>query len=263
VLPLAVAVALWYADGTQPADWRTARRDSAGIAPPAAATREAVIHVYAAPAVRWRGAFGVHTWIAAKAQGAPEYTRFDVMGFGVARGRSAVRVRTGVPDGYWYGAEPELIREVRGGEEVDRLIERLHAAARDYPYDRVYRLWPGPNSNTFIAALGRSVPELSIDLPPTAVGKDYLPGGRMVGRPASGSGFQFSLFGAFGLILSPQEGIELNLIGLCAGMDFNPPALKLPGLGRIGLPNEIEGKRTVHGAVRPMPAAGGVDRSPP
>jgi hypothetical protein len=234
VLPLVISVALWYAGETQPDDWRTARRDSAGLAPPAAVTHEAVIQAYAAPAVRWRGALGVHTWIAAKAQGESEYTRFYVMGFGVAGGRSALRVETGVPDGYWHGNKPELIGEVRGGNEVDRLIERLHAAARDYPYDRVYRLWPGPNSNTFIASLGRAVPELSIDLPPTAVGKDYLPGGRLIGRPASGSGFQLSLFGLFGLILSPQEGIELNLIGLSAGIDFNPLAIKLPGLGRLG-----------------------------
>jgi hypothetical protein len=235
-LPLAIAVTAHYADGPRETDWRTARRDSTGIAPLPAATSEAVIHVYAARAFRWRGAFGVHTWIAAKPQGAEEYTRFEVMGFNVARGGKAVRVQSGVPDGFWYGNAPVLIRELRGGQEVDRLIERIHQAAALYPYNDEYRIWPGPNSNTFIAYLGRALPELGLDLPPTAIGKDYLPGGALLARAPSGSGVQFSVNGMFGLILAPQEGFELNLLGLSAGIDFSPPALKLPGVGRVGFP---------------------------
>lgn len=235
-LPLAIAVTAHYADGPRETDWRTARRDSTGIAPLPAATSEAVIHVYAARAFRWRGAFGVHTWIAAKPQGAEEYTRFEVMGFNVARGGKAVRVQSGVPDGFWYGNAPVLIRELRGGQEVDRLIERIHQAAALYPYKDAYRIWPGPNSNTFIAYLGRALPELGLDLPPTAIGKDYLPGGALLARAPSGSGVQFSVNGMFGLILAPQEGFELNLLGLSAGIDFSPPALKLPGVGRVGFP---------------------------
>ena len=235
-LPLAIAVTAHYADGPRETDWRTARRDSTGIAPLPAATSEAVIHVYAARAFRWRGAFGVHTWIAAKPQGADAYTRFEVMGFNVARGGKAVRVQSGVPDGFWYGNAPVLIRELRGGQEVDRLIERIHQAAALYPYNDEYRIWPGPNSNTFIAYLGRALPELGLDLPPTAIGKDYLPGGALLARAPSGSGVQFSVNGMFGLILAPQEGFELNLLGLSAGIDVSPPALKLPGVGRVGFP---------------------------
>lgn len=233
-LPLAIAVTAHYTEGSRETDWRTARRDSTGIAPLPDAVPEAVIHVYAARAFRWRGAFGVHTWVAAKPQGAAQYTRFEVMGFNVARGGKAVRVQEGVPDGYWYGNAPVLIRELRGGDEIDRLIERLHEAASLYPYNDEYRIWPGPNSNTFIAYLGRAVPELSLDLPPTAIGKDYLPRGAMLARAPSGSGVQLSVNGMFGLILAPQEGFELNLLGLSAGIDLNPPALKLPGVGRVG-----------------------------
>jgi hypothetical protein len=47
-------------------DWATASRQSAGIAPDPALTREAVVQVYGARAFRWRGAFAVHTWIAVK-----------------------------------------------------------------------------------------------------------------------------------------------------------------------------------------------------
>jgi hypothetical protein len=241
VLPLGLAVGAYLADGAAGFDWRGARRDSSGQAPDPALTREAVIHVYAARAVRWRGALGVHTWIAAKPQGAADYTRFEVTGFSVARGGEAVRVRAGVPDGYWFGRRPALLREVRGGEAVDRLIERLHQAAAAYPYNREYRLWPGPNSNTFIAHLARAVPELGVDLPPTAIGKDYLPGGEWLARAPSGSGMQLSLAGLIGLIVAREEGIELNLLGLSAGVDFLPPALKLPGIGRIELPGAAAG----------------------
>ena len=48
------------------ADWRTASRDSAGIAPRAADTPEAVAQIYAARAFGWRGAVAIHTWIAVK-----------------------------------------------------------------------------------------------------------------------------------------------------------------------------------------------------
>lgn len=237
-VPLGLALSAHWADGAQAFDWRTARRDSSGQAPDAARTPEAVIQVYAARAVRWRGALGVHTWIAAKAQGAPAYTRFEVMGFGVARGGEAVRVREGVPDAYWYGKRPTLLRELRGGADVDQLIARLHAAAEAYPYNHEYRIWPGPNSNTFIAHLARAVPELRIDLPPTAIGKDYLPGGDVLARAPSGSGVQLSLGGLVGVTVALEEGLEFNLLGLSAGIDFLPPALKLPGVGRIGLPDD-------------------------
>jgi hypothetical protein len=127
---------------------------------------------------------------------------------------------------------------VRGGDEVDALIKRLHAAAALYPHDDQYRLWPGPNSNTFIAYLGRAVPELHIDLPPTAIGKDYLPGDALLARAPSGGGMQFSINGLFGIILAPEEGLEFNLLGLSAGIDVNPPAIKLPGIGRLGRAEE-------------------------
>ena len=42
-------------------DWRTASREPAGFAPDPAQTPEAVVQVYAARAVGWRGYFGVHT----------------------------------------------------------------------------------------------------------------------------------------------------------------------------------------------------------
>ena len=50
-------------------DWRTASRDSAGIAPDPVSTNEAVLQIYCAKAWGWRGWFAIHTWIAAKHTG--------------------------------------------------------------------------------------------------------------------------------------------------------------------------------------------------
>jgi hypothetical protein len=78
------------------------------------------------------------------------------------------------------------------------------------------------------------VPELGLDLPPTAIGKDYRPLADAIGRAPSGGGVQFSLLGLAGLILAPEEGIEVNVLGLSIGVDLATPALRLPALGRIG-----------------------------
>jgi hypothetical protein len=140
------------------------------------------------------------------------------------------------PDNYWFESRPDLLVD-RRGEGVDRLIDRVEAAAREYPYPATYRTWPGPNSNTFTAFIARAVPELKLDLPPTAVGKDFLPGGAPVGVTPSGTGFQLSLLGLAGVLVGWEEGFELNLLGLTFGLDWNRPALKLPGVGRVGLPD--------------------------
>lgn len=233
-VPLGVAVGRHFADEARVTDWRSARHDTSGQAPPAASTPEAVIQVYGARAFGWRGAFGVHTWLAVKPQGAARYTRLEVIGWGVRRGMDAVRVWQGVPDAHWYGNRPMLLRDVRGGAAVDALIDRLLAAAASYPHIREYRMWPGPNSNTFIAYLGREVPELRLDLPSTAIGKDYLPEGALLSTAPSGGGVQLSVGGLLGIIAAPQEGVEINLLGLSVGVDLSPPAIKLPGIGRIG-----------------------------
>ncbi len=203
--------------------------------PDPSTTREAVLQVYAARARGWKGVVGVHTWIAVKPSGAASYTRYEVMGWGVDRGGPAVRVNRVGPDNYWFGSRPDLLADLRG-EGVDALIAKVETAVREYPYPSSYRTWPGPNSNTFTAYIARAVPELRLHLPPTAIGKDYLPGGAPAGPSPSGTGFQLSLLGLAGLLVGWEEGIELNLLGLTFGVDVKDPALKLPGLGRLGVP---------------------------
>ena len=92
LLPLLASFAFRWADPAMAADWRTARQDSSRQAPDPAATREAVLQVYSARAYGWRGALGVHTWVAVKPRGAPYYLRLEVIGWGVNYGASAVRI---------------------------------------------------------------------------------------------------------------------------------------------------------------------------
>lgn len=218
------------------ADWWSASREPIGIAPNPATVKEPIIQVYAARAYNWRGYFGVHTWIAVKAKDAPRFTIYEVFGWRAYRGGDAVVVSSRAPDSRWYGAEPTLLAEVRG-DNVNEMIDRVDAAARSYPYKNSYTVWPGPNSNTFTAHVARAVPELKLDLPPTAIGKDYIPGGGIVAAAPSGTGYQFSLFGLFGVMAAAEEGLELNFLGLTFGIDFLSPAIKLPLAGRVGFEN--------------------------
>src|SRR5690606_20136220 len=107
-------------------------------------------------------------------------------------------------------------------------------AVADYPWPDRYRVWPGPNSNTFIAHIAREVPELRVDLPPTAIGKDFLGPTTFLAPTPSGTGWQVSLYGLLGAAVALEEGVEFNLLGLSVGVDVNDLALRLPGIGRVG-----------------------------
>jgi len=214
-------------------DWRTATHRPMGLAPDPAAHPAAVVQAYASQTFGWRGAFAVHTWLAAKPAGADHYTRYEVIGWYARAGRSAVSVTdTPTPDTEWFGAAPRLIRDLRG-EDAEAVIGKLESAVASYPYPEIYRAWPGPNSNTFLAHLGRAVPELRLTLPSTAIGKDYLPLGQFYVRTPSGTGHQASILGLLGVAVGGDEGLEVNVLGLVAGIDFVHPALKLPGVGRV------------------------------
>ncbi len=211
-------------------DWRNA--EPVGLAPDPAATPEAVVQVYAARTWGLRGLFGVHTWIAVKPADARAYTVYEVIGWRLRWSDSALSVRQREPDARWFGNAPELLADRRGAG-VDELIARIDQAARDYPWAGEYTMWPGPNSNTFTAWAARAVPELEVDFPATAIGKDYL-GSKLVAAAPSGSGLQFSLGGLLALTASGVEGIEVNVLGLSFGVNPFTPALKLPLFGRLG-----------------------------
>jgi hypothetical protein len=211
-------------------DWRNASREPVGLAPDPGVVKVAVVQVYGARAMGVKGYFGVHTWVAVKPKDATSWTIYEVIGWRLRWAESVVVVRTRDPDGRWFGSVPELYADKRG-EGVDELIKRIDKAARSYPYAKEYSLWPGPNSNTFTAWIARAVPELEVDLPATAIGKDYL-GGSVFSSAPSGRGYQVSLGGVLGVAASGIEGIEFNVLGLNVGV--GPSGVKLPFVGRIG-----------------------------
>jgi len=230
LLPLASHAAWWWSRGW-PDSWSGADWSSASLLPPAEAEPDAVVHVMAARVGRWRGIFAHHSWIVLKPAGARAYRRYDVVGWG-----TPLRTNHREPDARWFGNEPVVLRSLRG-PAAGAAIPRIEAAVAAYPFARSgsYQAWPGPNSNTFVAHVAAAVPELAPALLPTAVGKDFRPAWLFAGRPPGGLGLQVSLGGALGLTLGWVEGLEVNVLGLVAGLDLRRPAVKLPGWGRIGL----------------------------
>ena len=55
-------------------------------------------------------------------------------------------------------------------------------------------------------------------------------------RNAQGTGAFVSFGGYLGLTVGWIEGVEINFLGGVLGLDVRRPALKLPGIGRIGMP---------------------------
>ena len=181
----------------------------------------------------------MHTWLATKAENASEYNVYQVVGWRKRRGLPVVVKEQDVPDRSWFGNSPKILKEVKGAEAV-AIISSIENAVSSYPYPDTYHIWPGPNSNTFIAHIGRSVPELQLDLPPTAIGKDFMTWNQFVDTPPSGDGIQFSLFGLFGGLISVVEGIEINIFSLSFGLGVTPHTtwplkLRFPLFGIIRL----------------------------
>ena len=211
--------------------WWTADRSSAGLLPPAEAHPGAVVRVFAARTVRWRGILATHCWVVVKSAGEGAYTRTDYTAWG-----DPIRVNGFVADGRWFGQTPDVVYAA-DGPAADALVPRIRAAIADYRFRNQgdYRAWPGPNSNTFVAAIMDAVPEMRADLPPTAIGKDYPYDGHWLRWTPSRTGVRLTLGGLAGLTVGWVEGVELNILGAAAGVDVRRPGLKLPGLGRVGI----------------------------
>ena len=226
--PAVLSIA-WRAS-TGPSHWRDASHAPTGQAPEPATMRSAIIQVYAARTWGARGGAAVHTWITAKRSDADEYERYEVIGWRLRHTGSALVRGPGIPDAEWFSSHPTLLADIRG-DGVDAVIDRMEAVIDAYPYKQHYVRWPGPNSNTFTAFVARRVPELRVDLPPTAIGKDYLGNGELFAKAPSGTGYQFSAWGVLGIMAALEEGIEVNLGTMVAGIDFTSLAIKLPGVG--------------------------------
>ena len=217
--------------------WDKASRESVNLVASPQEVSEAQVQFYSAKAYSWRGKFSQHTWIATKEKNAESYLVYQVVLWGTYFGADGVVVvKPDQPDRRWFDARPEIIYSA-AGEEAEKLIPQIQAATKSYPYQKFYRAYPGPNSNTFLSHVIRKIPDLKIALPNNAIGKDWLcdkNGVKFFAISESKTGVQFSFFGMFGIILGLVEGLEINIIGLSFGVDFMRPALKLPGVGRVG-----------------------------
>ncbi len=226
----ALASAGWWAFSDRPAGWRQADWGSSGLFAPAEKMTDAVVYVMAARTGGLKGALSLHSWIVIKRRGGA-YERFDKVGWG-----APVRKNEFPPDGRWYSNQPFFVAKIEGAR-AEVLVPRVEAAIANYPHSNRggYRIWPGPNSNSFVAHVLRAVPEIGAVLPSNAVGRDYLSGGRLFAADIDGRDIHASLYGLIGLAAGVRSGLELNFLGLVAGIDIIRPAVKLPGFGRIGL----------------------------
>jgi len=214
---------------------------SYGLAPRPDEFDDAVVQVYAARTWGAKKVLAVYTWIATKGKGVSHYQVSQIIGWALSRNGTALFTEAGIPDKSWYGNEPTLLLDLRG-PDAELIVDKIEAAITKYPYADTYTVWPGPNSNTFVAWLGLQVPELGLDLPSTAIGKDWRPWKETFGWSASGTGVQASVYGLLGLTAGFQEGLELNVLGLSVELDVFDLAVELPAVGRVGTaPVDIDG----------------------
>ena len=163
-----------------------------------------------------------HPWFAVRAAGATEWTIWEVGGGGTSDDPF---------DNEPY-VEP-ILHGVWRGAEAEAAIACLAEAAPVWLEALDYRVWPGPNSNTFGDVMLRRC-DLHASLPATAIGKDWR-GWAGASWTSEGTGFQVEVAG-FGLRVGLREGVEVHVLGLAFGVDLWPPALIVPlGGGRLGI----------------------------
>lgn len=229
ILPALLTIGWWQVQD-RPPSWRAADWSSSGVLPEPA-TDDAAIYVLAARTGGLKGALSVHSWIVTKTPGEARYRRYDKVGWG-----TPIRVDSYAADGRWYSNEPTIVHAVEGAE-AEALLPQFEAAIAAYPHSERggYRIWPGPNSNSFVAWVLDAVPGFGGRLPPNATGRDYASDWLVAGFTPDGRDFRVTLFGMAGVTVGAASGLELHLAGLVAGFDFARPALKVPGYGLLPL----------------------------
>jgi hypothetical protein len=114
IAPVALSAVLYLSQNK--GDWRLADRSSTGLLPSAPGHADAVVRIFSARTVSWRGIVATHSWIVIKDQGARTYQRFDYTAWG-----QPIWVDRFVPDGRWFGSVPEIVFAADGAA-AERLI---------------------------------------------------------------------------------------------------------------------------------------------
>ena len=224
-----IAAAAWWASTAHPQNWRSADWGSSSLLAGDPDKGQSAIYIMAARTGGFKGAFAVHSWILIKRANQNGYDRYDKVGWG-----DPVRKNHRVADANWYSNSPFVVERITGSKAA-ALIPKVEQAIAAYPYAKRgdYTLWPGPNSNTFVSTVLREVPELDAELPPNAVGRDYLGENVWYMRESDGSDTHISLGGLVGMSFGETTGFELHFMGQSLGFDFKKPAIKLPAFGRL------------------------------
>jgi len=230
LVPAALSAGLWYTSD-HATSWRTADWSSSGLLPTARADERAAFYILSARTGGLKGAVAEHSWIVAKEKGAARYERWDKVGWG-----SPIRHNGYDADGRWYSNEPRVVFSAFG-ERAEGLIPKVREAIDAYPFSMRggYHIFPGPNSNTFVAHVMRHVPEIDVALPSVSVGRNYPSDGDLVFLDPDRRDLHLSLFGYAGLSIGWKSGLEVNLLGLVAGIDPRRLGVKIPAFGTFGL----------------------------
>ena len=211
------------------AGWRAADWSSAKLLPSPAAAPQPIVAIYAARVGRWRGIFAHHSWIVVPAP---------------ARRGTPVTTRSvgAVPCAPMAGPGRPLVRQCAAADPRHRR-GRCSAADRENPgrgrllsLPRMGRLpgLAGSELQHLRGACHAPVPELAAVLPDrdrqglATHDGSFRTDPEPHRNPALPRGFA-------GVAIGWIEGIEVNFLGLIAGLDVRRPAIKLPGWGRIGL----------------------------
>ena len=190
------------------------------------------MHVLAGRTGRWKGIFAHHTWVVVKPKGG-RYTRYDVVGWG-----RPVRIDAYAPDGRWFGDTPQIVAVLKSEAARARHSQNPLTPSRAIlsPRRQQRRLagseleyFCGSHRSRGARIGGGSVAHRDRQglCGSGALRGDFTP---------SRTGFQITLRGLMGVSIGWVEGVELNMLGLVAGIDMRRPALKIPGWGRVGLP---------------------------
>ena len=235
VAPAALAAMLWTI-GDHPASWSQADWSSARVLPQADADQAAALYIFAARTGGLKGALADHSWVVVKEKGASEYERWDKVGWG-----NPIRHNGYPADARWYSNPPQIVVE-KHGAEAEALIPKVRAAIDSYPFAMRggYHIFPGPNSNSFTAFVMREVPGIDATLPSAAVGRDYPTDWTLASIDPDGEELRLSLWGYAGVVIGWKSGIEVNVLGLVAGIDPRRLAIKIPAFGTFGLHGEPE-----------------------
>ncbi len=224
IVPALAHAGLWMAQ-KRPSSWSTADWSSANILPKRPSVSSSEIYIFAARTGGLKGAFATHSWIVTKQAGSSKYNRYDVVGWG-----SPVRKNLRAPDGKWYSNEP-VIHHHLTGKQARKLIPIVEDKVSKYRWREYgdYTVWPGPNSNTFVASILRQVPQLATTTPVTAVGRDYPADNQWV--TYSDGVLRVTIGGYAGFVIGKTIGLELNFLGLVAGFNPSDLSIKIPAFG--------------------------------